>query len=103
MGVDPNDCFLKIYSTRMHSSRMHTVHCSGRLGGGVVSARLVSAQGCVSAKVGVCPGRGVYLGVSAYGVSTWGCLPRGVFVLGDVHPPDPEAGTLPLDRILDTC
>ena len=40
---------------------MLTVHCSGRLMGGVVSAR-----GCVSAQ-----------GVSAPGMSAQGCLPRG--------------------------
>ena len=39
----------------MHSSRMRTVHCSGRLGGGG------SAQG----------------GICLQGVSAWGCLPRG--------------------------
>ena len=50
----------------MHSSRMRTVRCSGRLfflGGGV------SAQGCVSAQWGV-SARG--------GVSAGGCLPKGV-------------------------
>ena len=40
--------------TRMHSSRMRAIHCSGCLHWGV----------CIG---GVCPG----------GVSAWGCLPRG--------------------------
>ena len=56
---------IKIYVvTRMHSSRMHTVRCSGRLGG------------CLPG--GLCPG-GVCQGVSAQReVSAWrgGCLPR---------------------------
>ena len=39
------------YRTRMHFSRMHTVHCSGHLGGG--------GAGGVSAQVGgVCLGEG---------------------------------------------
>ena len=39
----------KKWSTRMHSSRMHTIHCSGHLGG-----EGVSAQGCVCLPRGVC-------------------------------------------------
>ena len=64
-----------VIETRMHSIRMRTVRCSGRLGGG--------AQGCV------CPGECVCLG---------GCLPRGVCLpRGSVH------HHTPMDRILDTC
>ena len=37
-----------VHRTRMHSSRMRTIHCSGRQG--------MSARGGVSAKGGVCPG-----------------------------------------------
>ena len=51
--VDVSGTVLSEPSTRMHSSRMHTVCCSGRLGG--VSAQGMSGQG------GVCLG---------------GCLPR---------------------------
>ena len=61
--------------TRMHSSRMCTVRCSGRhLGGDVCQG------GCLNRR-GVCPG-----GVSAWGVFAWGCLPD-----------------IPLDRMTDTC
>ena len=42
---------LKMFKTRMHSSRMLTVRCSGRLLGGGVSAQGVCDQG-----VCVCPG-----------------------------------------------
>ena len=64
--------------TRMHSSRMRTVHCSGRLGGG----RCLPG-GCL-------PG-GACLGDVCWGVSAQvGCLP------GGVHLPS-------VDRILDTC
>ena len=56
-------CRQIVYSkTRMHSSRMHTVRCSGHLGERVVVCQGVSA-------LGVC----VYLGR----VSAQWCLPRG--------------------------
>ena len=69
----------------MHSSRKHTIHCSGHLGGGCLpSGRLLESvylgeclpRGClpggvcpegVSVQGGVCLGEGVCLGV--------GCLP----------------------------
>ena len=61
--------------TRMHSSRMRTVHCSSRLLGGCLPGGVCLGGG------GVCPG---------------GCLPRGwgvsLWVSGR-HPP--------VDRILD--
>ena len=57
----------------MHSSRMCTVRCSGRLGRGGVylgdSALGVSVQGSVCLG-----GGGVCLGGSGWG---WGCLPWG--------------------------
>ena len=70
------------YQTVMHSSRMHTVHCSDRRGclPGGVSAQWGSA-GVVSAQGDVCLGR---------------CVPRGVYPsmhLGR-HPS-------PVDRVTD--
>ena len=47
----------------MHSSRMRTVHCSGRLR---VGEDYLSRMGCLPR------------GVSALGVSAWGFLLRGV-------------------------
>ena len=75
----------------MHSSGLHTVRCSGRLGGGggvclggvCLGGSLVSAWGAS----GVCMG-GVCLGGCP--VSAWGVSARGV-----VH--------LPLDRMTDAC
>ena len=66
------------FITRMHSSRMRTVCSSSRLFG-----------------VGVCPERGVCLGVSSRG-----CLPIGGCVYSSMHwgrhPP-------PVDRMTDRC
>ena len=63
--------------TRMHSSRMHTVRCSGRPGGVSQGKSLprggVSAQG-VSTQKGCLPRRGVYQ--VGGGVFARGCLPR---------------------------
>ena len=50
--------------TRMHSSRMHTVHCSSRLQGGVSVQWECLTRGCLTG------------GVSAHGGG--GCLARGV-------------------------
>ena len=47
----------------MHSSRVHTVHCSGRLEG---------RRGCWAGGVGVC-----LLGCLAGGMSALECLPKG--------------------------
>ena len=55
---------------RMHSSRMRTVRCSGRVGGGCLP-RGVSTQGELSGYGGIC-----------LGVSAWGCLPRGCLPKG---------------------
>ena len=66
--------------TRMHSSRMRTVRCSGRLGGVCLGG--VCPGLCVSLEWGVCPEGGVFLE---------GCLPR-----------DGGGGVCPVDRILDT-
>ena len=77
--------------TRMHSSRMHTVRCSGHPGGvclGGVFAQGVVCQGGVSAKGGYACQGGVYQRVSAQG----GVCP------GGVHPPDPETDTPSMDR-----
>ena len=76
--------------TRMHSSRIRTVHCSGHLGG------------CLP-RGGVCPGWEVCLGgCLPQGVCLWGvCLPRRWGVLsesvcsGGVHPL--------VDRMTDAC
>ena len=60
---------IKIYVvTRLHSSRMHTVRCSGRLRG--VSTRRAVPRGCLPG--GVCQGVSAQREVSAWG----GCLPR---------------------------
>ena len=91
--------------TRMQSSRMRTVRCSGRLlgagcQGGCVPGgvpRAVSAWGClpgVSTRR-VCQG-GVCLGGGG-GVSAKGCLPRGCRPGGCL--PD----TSPMNRITDRC
>ena len=110
----------KIFVTRMHSSRMRTVRCSGRGGGGGmgtgvwrggvyaqgwhlpggrgVAAQRGSNQGCVWPG-GVCLGGGGLTGVEAVcprgsyqGVSA----DRGVYL--SMH----WAGGFPVDRILDT-
>ena len=80
----------------MHSSRMRTVRCSGRLRGevsapgGVCLEEDCLPRGCLPRWVSA-QGRGCLpmVGVSAYG---WGvclgrCLPKGVSVLGGVHLP----------------
>ena len=70
--------------TRMHSSGMRTVRCSGRLPGGVsawrVSARGGLPRGSLPSEVSACGG------VSAQGR---GCLPR-----GGVHLPPVDRQTL---------
>ena len=94
------------YGTRMHSSRMCIIHCSGHLGGeggllgfypggclpGGYLPREVLLKG-VPAQWGVCP-RGVCLGVSAQGVSVPRVSAQGVSAQGVVQPPG--------HRILDT-
>ena len=90
--------------TRMHSSRMRIICCSGHLGGGGVclgggclpKVGGVSALGdvClegVSTLRGVCPGGGVSAQVGEGGVYPGRCLP------GGCTPPPP------VDGILDTC
>ena len=77
--------FFKLFwnkiKTRMHSSRMRTVHCSSRLlGGGCLPGTGVSrgvgvCRGCLPR--GVCPG-GMLRGVCAQG----GCLLRDVCPMG---------------------
>ena len=62
-------------TTRMHSSRMRTVRCSGRRGGGGVCIPACTGQGvCIP----VCTGWG---GVSQHALGR-GCLPRGVCAQG---------------------
>ena len=70
------DQMKKYFGTRMHSSRMRTIRCSSRLGGGL-------------------PREGVCLGVSALGMSALGgvCLGQGCLL---PHP-------LPVNKITDTC
>ena len=80
-----NSCrytFWMQFNTRMHSSMMRTVRCSGRRGG------------CLPRR-GACPGR-----VWPEGVCSGGCgVCLGVYpsMHWGRHPPPPE------DRILDTC
>ena len=62
----------------MHSSRMRTVRCSGRLGGGAVCVGV-----CLPRGGGVCPRDLLGGGVSAGGVSAGGSLPRGCLPGGD--------------------
>ena len=64
--------------TKMHSSKMRTVHCSGRWGGG----------SCIPA----CRGGGVCLG----GLPSGGCLPGGVCARGCLPPPWRD--TLPCEQ-----
>ena len=82
--------------TRMHSSRMRTICCSGHLIGGVCPGG-VSAWGClpngVSAR-GCLPGGSVCPG---------GCLSRRVCLPRGCLPVHPEGVHLPpADRVLDT-
>ena len=113
----------------MHSSRMRTICCSGRLlGGGCLASRLSAQGGCLprgrgyaqggSAQGGCLPrGRGYAQGGSAQGGSAQGgCLPRGrgyaqgggvcpgglpggVFAWGCLPDPPPR----PVDKITDAC
>ena len=79
--------FEDIDLTRMHSSGMCTIHCSGHLGG------VCPGEVClgVFAQVGVCPGvfaygvfaKGVYV---QGGVCLGGCLSKKGVCLGGVHP-----------------
>ena len=62
----PKSYFWYYSETRMHSSRMRTVRCSGRL------REVCLPKGCLP-KVGSVQGRGVCLG----DVCPGGCLPRG--------------------------
>ena len=83
------------FVTRMHSSRMRTIRCIGRLMGGNCLPGCVCLRGClhrgclprVSAlSWGICPG-GVCPGGVSQGGSDWRCLPRKVFacLLGGVY------------------
>ena len=58
----------KVLNTRMHSSRMHTVRCSGCRGKGGVSQHALGRGGCLPGggclpRGDVCPNRDVYPGV----------------------------------------
>ena len=80
----------KLCQTRMHSSRMYTVRCSGRpCGAGVWPGRGCLPGGCllrgVSVQGGVCPGGSVCPGVVC--VCPRGCLPEGVSAQEVVYPP----------------
>ena len=107
------NCCLKFHKTRMHSSRMRTIRCSGCRGvhpsmlwAGSVYPSMHSAGG-MSAQGGVCPGKGGVCpgkGVSGQGgvcpeLSARGCLPReegwllGGVCLGGVCPG--EGGVCP--------
>ena len=67
----------------MHSSRMHTVRCSGHLGGCLAGGCLARGSVCLGGVcLGVvCPGECAPKGVSAQR----GCLPRGGVFPGGVH------------------
>ena len=95
----------------MHSSRIHTVRCSGRLGGEGEGClpRGVSAPGMAAWEQCVCPGGawgqcvcpgGVCLGRC---VSARECLPRRCLP-GWVYTPQTQGQTpLPVNRITDRC
>ena len=85
--------------TRMHSSRMRTVHCRGRLPRLGVCPGGCLPRGCLPK--GVCLGEGVCLG-SAWGCLSRGCLPGGCLPRGLYTLPGPKADT-PLNRITDRC
>ena len=77
-------------TTRMHSSMMHTVCCSGRPGGvcpgGVCPGVCVCPGGCLPRGGGKVSSQGGCLGVSAHG----GCLPRGCIpACTEADPPSP--------------
>ena len=82
--------------TRIHSSRMHTVRCSGRWGGGLSQHALgrqggVFSVGCLLSGVsaqGVCPGGGSAQGVCPGGFCTGGL---------------PDTPLPPLNRMTDRC
>ena len=78
-----------IIPTRMHSSRMRIIRCSGCLMGGWGSAR-----GCLPWR---CPPRGVCLprGCLPRGLSAQGGLPRGVCPRGACLGVSAEGGCLP--------
>ena len=77
--------FRNLCVTRMHSSRMRTVRCSGHLGGGGFLPMGCLGGVCLG---GICPvGLFAQEGVSAWGSvcpgeSVQGCLPRGVSAWG---------------------
>ena len=67
-----------LHKTRMYSSRMRTICCNGRLGVGIFTwSGGVCVGGCLPGGGRVCLG-----GVFTWGVSPWGCLPRGVVCPG---------------------
>ena len=89
----------------MHSSRIRTVRCSSHLGrrGGLPRGSVCLGGVCLPGG-GVCLGRGVFQGGSA-----WGCLSGGVCPGSVCLSEGAEGGsacqmgvTPPLDRILDT-
>ena len=81
-----------IFKTRMHSSRMRTVRCSGRLGGG---------GNCLSKK-GVFLGGCLPVGVSARRYLLRGCLTRGCMP-GGCTPPWIQGKHFSGKRITDRC
>ena len=114
------------FTTRMHSSKMRTVHCSGHQGKGMYPS-MHWACVCVCVCVCVCmhwAWGSVCPGVSAWGVCPWGCLPGGclprvwcllrgvylgVFAQGGLPGWVPTTHTLrsdtppPVNRITDAC
>ena len=91
------------YITRMHSSRMRTIRCSDRRGGGACIPACTGQEGCVSqhaldggvcipaciGKGGVCPGGCVCRGVVCLGVSAWDVCLGGVCTGVVCHTPPP--------------
>ena len=98
--------------TRMHSSRMRKVRCSGRRRslprggvclGGCLPRGISAQKGCLPG--GVCQGGG---GVCPGGVSTQGCVcprdvcPGGIHI-GTVYTPQTQRQPPLVDRMTDTC
>ena len=67
------NCTKSLKRTRMHSSKMRTVRCSGRWVGGVSQHTIGRMGVCIP----VCTGQGVYPSMHwAGGVCLVGCLPQ---------------------------
>ena len=99
-------------ATRMHSSRMRTIRCSGHRGEGGVcpdgraAVWGVCPGGCAQCPGGVCPGGCLPRGCLPRGcVCPGGCLPGGVSAQGDVCQGgvSPVHAHPPVNRMTDAC